>query len=166
MIFRPLSMGDINAVAAIEARVSPDPWSAKLFAGELDVHQASRHWLVAEDSEAQIVGFGGTMFVAGEAHVMNIAVSPDHARKGIARRLLARLITEAIERGSEALTLEVRVSNEPAIALYRQFKLAPVGARPRYYPDGENALILRAIDIDQPLYAEVLARGFLELGSQ
>ena len=78
---------------------------------------------------------------------MNVAVRPDRKRQGIARRLLIAAFADALDRGVEHLTLEVRVSNDQARNLYQQLGFAPVGLRPRYYPDGEDALILSAHDI-------------------
>ncbi|MDA3039935.1 MAG: ribosomal protein S18-alanine N-acetyltransferase [Actinomycetota bacterium] len=151
--FRP---DDVAAVAAIEAVASPDPWTPALFEGELSVLPALRHWLVAceaADDRPEVVGFVGMMFVPDdtgahpEGHVMNVAVRPDRKRQGIARRLLIEAFADALARGVEHLTLEVRVSNDPARSLYHQLGFAPVGLRPRYYPDGEDALILWAHDI-------------------
>ena len=68
------------------------------------------------------------------------------------------LIATALERGMRHLTLEVRVGNEPALALYRRFGMAPVGVRPNYYPvTGDDALIMWVRDIDSPEYADRLA---------
>lgn len=158
LVFRELQETDLDAVASLEASVSPEPWSRQLFAGELQVHTAERHWLVAEERspEPTILGFGGVMYALDDAHLMNIAVDPEHQGGGVGRRLLANLVLEAIERGARNLTLEVRVSNASAIALYRRFRLAPVGSRPRYYPDGEDALILWAHDIDRPGYRSLV----------
>ena len=156
VLVREFRSTDVAAVAAIEAVASPDPWTPALFEGELSVLPALRHWLVACDTASdrnEVVGFVGMMFVPDEVgaypegHVMNVAVRPDHARRGIARRLLIEAFADAIARGVEHLTLEVRVSNEPARNLYQQLGFAPVGLRPRYYPDGEDALILWAHDI-------------------
>ena len=164
IVFRELTADDLDDVARLEARVSTEPWSRELFAGELSVHQAERHWLVAEErsTDRAILGFGGVMYALEDAHVMNIAVDPEHQGLGLGRRLLANLVLEAIERGARNLTLEVRVGNAAAIALYRRFRLAPVGSRPRYYPDGEDALILWAHDIDQPGYQQLVEQQLVE----
>jgi len=144
-----MDRADIAAVAAIEAAVSPEPWSAALFEGEFTVDAPSRHWLVAETSD-RIVGFAGMMFVGlddpeAEGHLMNIAVAPQMRRSGIARRLCDDLFAVAADAGVDAITLEVRASNSGAIGLYRSFGFAPVGNRPGYYrnPDGtkEDGLI-------------------------
>lgn len=155
IVLRDMVEADLDAVAAIEASVSEEPWSRSLFSGEFDVHPAERHWLVASDAD-RIVGFGGMRYVAEDAHLMNLAVAPASARSGIGRRLVVALSLEAIERGARNLTLEVRSDNEAAKALYFGLKLAPVGLRPDYYRGGHDALVLWAHDIDQPEYRTML----------
>ncbi len=146
---RAMTPNDIAASAAIEAVASPEPWSVRLFEGEFEVDSATRHWLVAED-DGSVVGFAGMMFVSlgvdgSEGHLMNVAVAPDHRRNGTARTLCEALFSDAADRGVDAITLEVRLSNTGAIALYRQLGFAPVGQRSSYYtnPDGskEDGLI-------------------------
>ncbi len=152
---RGLTAGDIDAVAAIEASVAPSPWSRGLFEGELSLTPAQRLWLVAHCG-AKVVGFAGVMFVGHDVHVMNIAVDPQMQRQGIANRLLASVLRGSIEFGAMNATLEVRKGNTAAMALYRRFRMAPVGIRNRYYDDGEDALILWAHDIGSPEYMELL----------
>lgn len=152
MKIRPFVRSDVPAVAAIEQSVSAEPWSETLFAGEFEMAPAARHWLVAEsEADGTIVAFGGMMFVSDEGHLMNIAVHHDHQRQGIGRKLCTVLFEEARRRGSEALTLEVRVSNGAARELYQSFGFAPVGSRKDYYTnaDGsrEDALILWLYDL-------------------
>lgn len=152
---RPLTEEDLDAVHGIELAVSPDPWSAGLFADELRGDRNDRQWQVATIDDA-IVGFGGLMLVADEAHIMNLAVAPDRQRRGIAARLVAELLTVAGDRGSIAATLEVRDSNRPALALYRRFGFTEAGRRPRYYPDGEDAVIMWVHRIYERKYRELL----------
>lgn len=146
---RTMERSDVAEVAAIEAVVSPEPWSVGLFEGEFALEVSTRHWIVAE-AEGRIVGFAGMMFVGlddagAEGHLMNIAVVPEMWRTGIAGRLCHELFAAAADAGVDAITLEVRVSNVGAIGLYRAFGFAPVGNRPDYYtnPDGtkEDGLI-------------------------
>lgn len=149
VLVRTMERADIAEVAAIEAVASPEPWSIALFEGEFAVDVATRHWVVAVVDDA-IVGFAGMMFVgvddpSAEGHLMNIAVAPAARRSGVAALLCESLFSAAANVGVDAITLEVRVSNEAAIALYRAFGFAPVGNRPDYYrnPDGstEDGLI-------------------------
>ena len=98
------------------------------------------------------------MFIDDESHVNNIAVDPAWQGRGLGAAVLSDLVRTGLARGARHLTLEVRVGNEPAIALYGRFGLAPVGVRPNYYPEtGEDALVMWARDIDTDEYAERLA---------
>jgi [ribosomal protein S18]-alanine N-acetyltransferase len=146
----PMRPDHVEAVAAIEAEASASPWTPGLFRGEFDLPAGSRTWIVAV-RDGSVVGFAGAMYVEDEAHVMNVAVDPAERRQGIGRALFATLADEATRRARH-LTLEVRTSNVAARQLYRRFGLAPAGVRRRYYPDGEDALVMWAHDIDQPAY--------------
>lgn len=143
VLYRPMVESDLDEVAAIEALASPDPWSRTLLAGELDSPTDTNIWLVAEHGAgSSLVGFGGTMVVADEAHIMNIAVHHDHRRRGIGRRLLAELLEAGRARGAVAATLEVRSKNRSAIALYSDLGFRRAGRRRGYYRDGSDALIM------------------------
>ncbi len=159
---RPFEVDDVDAVHRIEVAASPDPWSKSLFADELEGDRADRLWLVAVDratadrAAAVPVGFGGALFITDEVHIMNIAVDPVRQRQGIAAQLLSQLLTMAGDRGSIGATLEVRASNAPAIGLYERFGFSSAGLRPRYYPDGEDAVIMWAHRIYELDYRERL----------
>lgn len=137
----PLRADHIDAVHSIETAATPDPWSRELFASELTGDGNGRLWLVAEE-DGRVVGFGGLLFVVDEAHIMNVAVDPAHQRKGLATTLVSRLLLDAGDRGATGATLEVRVSNMAARNLYKRFGFEEAGRRPRYYPDGEDAMIM------------------------
>ncbi len=154
---RELASDDLDAVAGIEQASNPNPWSRSLFEGELKMSPSERHWIVGLVDDA-VVGFAGAMFVGEDVHVMNVAVDPAVRGRGYGRALLAELLMRCVAQGGRQATLEVRRGNMAAIALYRHFRLGPVGIRSRYYPDGEDALILWAHDIDSADYAAVLLR--------
>ena len=100
-------------------------------------------WLVAVEN-ATVVGYVGSQTVCGETEMMNVAVHPNWRRKGIAEQLIHRLITDLNQMGSTCLSLEVRASNAPAIALYQKLDFRVAGRRPNYYRNPkEDALILR-----------------------
>ena len=143
---RPMTTDDAASVLAIELLSSPDPWTATIIHDELV--GPNRHYLVATDETGHVVGFCGLLAQVGEGHVTNIAVDPGHRARRIAARLLLQSIRWALTQEVRALTLEVRVGNEPAIRLYRRFGFAPVGTRPRYYPNGDDALILWVHGVD------------------
>lgn len=157
LVIRQLHEGDLDAVATIEAARNPSPWSRSLFAAELDLDPSTRHWLVAcpgsPDGPAdggiqgEVIGFGGLMFVLETAHLLNLGVAASHANRGVGYRLCQALLVEAVQREATELTLEVRVSNRPAIALYHKLGMAPVGVRSGYYADGEDAMIFWLHDL-------------------
>ena len=141
MRIRKLVLEDAPAIAELEKRCFSDPWSEKSIASE--VHNPLAYWLVAEDG-GEILGYIGSQSVLDAADVMNLAVSPDHRRKGIGEKLIKALTRYLQENGVIALLLEVRVSNAPAIRLYEKLGFVQVGRRPRYYTNPrEDALILR-----------------------
>ena len=109
-------------------------------------------------AEHEIVGYAGVMLIAGDGHITNVGVDPDHPRRAIATRMLLVLARRALAEGAEALTLEVRMSNTGAHELYRRFGFVPAGVRKNYYSDSnEDALIMWANDIDTPAYRSLLA---------
>lgn len=135
-----MTVDDIEPVLAIEVLSSPDPWSIGIVTDEL--HGPNRRYVVAVDDEGAVVGFCGLLAQVGEGHVTNIAVAPTHRSRRIAARLLLDNIRWTLTQEVRALTLEVRVGNEAALRLYRRFGFAPVGTRPHYYANNDDALIL------------------------
>ena len=99
-------------------------------------------WLVAEE-EGAVLGYVGSQTVLDETDMMNLAVHPDCRRRGIASSLIDALLSRLKERGSRCLKLEVRVSNEAAIAVYESMGFGKLGLRKNYYRNPrEDALIL------------------------
>ena len=131
----------IAQVAALEKICFSDPWSENSVASELKNPLSC--WLVAEE-DGVVAGYVGSQTVIDESDMMNIAVHPDHRRKGIAEALVMELVEALKKRESQCLTLEVRASNEPAKALYEKLGFEQVGLRKNYYRNPkEDALILR-----------------------
>ncbi|CAN5685391.1 hypothetical protein BH24ACT26_BH24ACT26_02200 [soil metagenome] len=141
----------LRRVLSIEARVYPRPWSASLFLAELS-QRGSRTYLVAR-YDGEVVGYCGMMFMAKEAHVTNIAVDPDFHGRKVGTRLLLAIVTEAIAKGSDTISLEVRVSNVVAQAMYEKFGFSAVGFRKGYYIEThEDALVMVAKEADSTDY--------------
>jgi [ribosomal protein S18]-alanine N-acetyltransferase len=138
MRVRQLAYSDLPAVLAIERRSFQTPWSLAMFV--LELSRPSGICLAAAH-EDRLIGYLVCSRYADVWHLMNVAVPPEHRRRGIARRLLERLFEES---GPDArYTLEVRTSNHAAIAMYERFGFQPAGHRRRYYHDnGEDALIM------------------------
>ena len=155
----------LRAVLKIEQQVYPRPWSLGLFLSELAL-RSTRVYLVAKSGPA-VVGYAGLMLTGSDGHVTTIAVDPECHRSGIGTRLLLALTREGIAAGCTALTLEVRVSNEAAQAMYRMFGYAPAGVRKNYYSEtNEDAIVMWAHDVDLPAYADRLDAIHAELASR
>ena len=145
----PMRRRHLRSVLRIEAQVYPRPWSLSLFMSELALRSTRAYYVARVDSA--VVGYAGLMLGVDEAHVTTIAVDPSWHRRKIATRLLLVLAGEAIQRGASSLTLEVRVGNKEAQALYRRFGFGPAGIRKNYYVEtNEDALVMWANDVDQP----------------
>lgn len=135
---RRLVYSDLPAVLSIERRSFPTPWSLAMFV--LELSKPSGVCLAAE-SYGDLAGYLVCSRYADVWHLMNVAVVPERRREGIARILIERMLDQV---GAGArLTLEVRASNGPAIAMYERFGFRLAGTRRRYYHDnGEDALIM------------------------
>lgn len=141
MIITKMSSEHVPQIALLEKMCFHDPWSENSISSELN--NSLSLWLVALDGES-VVGYVGSQTVLGWTDMMNVAVHPDYRRKGIAEQLVVSLENELKNRESTCLTLEVRVSNEPAKSLYDKLGFAEVGRRKNYYRNPrEDALILR-----------------------
>ncbi len=163
LVIEPMQRRDLRAVLRIEKQVYTRPWTLPLYRGELAMPVERRAYRVAR-SGGRLVGYGGLMFEPDEAHVTTLAVDPGWQRHHIGATLLLVLIREAVRRGKEHLTLEVRMSNEAARGLYQRFGFAPAGVRRNYYAEvGEDALIMWLHDAHLPAYADRLAAIEAEL---
>ena len=141
MIIEKMNATHVPQIAELEKLCFSDPWSEKSIGSELNNRLS--YWLVAMEGDT-LVGYVGSQSVLGESDMMNIAVHPEHRRKGIAEALVLALVAGLSEKGNHSLMLEVRVSNDPAIALYEKLGFVQVGRRPNYYRNPkEDALILR-----------------------
>ncbi len=128
-------------VAQLEARCFHDPWDLDSILYECK--NPLSLWFVAVEDNS-VVGYVGSQSVMGEADMMNLAVEPSYRRNGIAQALVEHLIQALEERKVHSLALEVRVSNEPAKALYAKLGFRQVGLRKNYYRNPkEDAMILR-----------------------
>jgi [ribosomal protein S18]-alanine N-acetyltransferase len=135
---RRLAYSDLPAVISIERRSFPTPWSLAMFV--LELSKPSSICLAATEGD-ELLGYLVCSRYDRVWHLMNVAVAPERRRAGIARTLIGRLVDEG--GGELPFTLEVRVSNRPAIAMYERLGFLPAGVRPRYYQDnGEDALIM------------------------
>jgi ribosomal-protein-alanine N-acetyltransferase len=143
---RKMDYSDLPSVLAIEALNYEFPWSEGVFK---DCFRAINYvnW-VCEAPDDVVVGYCIISVVAGEAHIMNISVSPDFQRQGAGRKMLLHLIEFARPR-AEKLFLEVRPSNPGAIHLYRKTGFREIGIRKNYYPakSGREDAIMFELDL-------------------
>ena len=138
---RGLNAHDLDAVDEIERASYPTPWSRAMFAAELQ--KPSSLSLGAFGDLGVLLGYAIVSRYVDAWHVMNIAVAPDFRRRGIAQTLLERVFEVTSSDQRRGYTLEVRVSNEDAIRLYRRLGFEPRGVRRAYYTDNrEDALIM------------------------
>src|SRR5438552_3700944 len=137
---RPLAITDLNDIEAIEKRAYRTPWSRSMFASELA--KPTSVCLGAFEGE-RLVGYIVNSRYVDAWHVMNVAVDPERQRRGIATQLLEKLFELTLDDERRGYTLEVRVSNTDAIALYEKLGFEPRGVRRGYYTDNrEDALIM------------------------
>jgi [ribosomal protein S18]-alanine N-acetyltransferase len=151
-----MGVGDIPAVLEIERASFTTPWPPEAFQQELRHNRLARY-TVARQANA-VVGYAGVWLMVDEAHVTTFAVHPDWRRQGIGRRLLLAMFIVAEELAATRMTLEVRVSNLAAQALYEANGFAIAGRRERYYTDdGEDAYVMTT----PPLHSAAM-RGPME----
>ena len=140
-IIIPMAQVHLPQVAELEKVCFSDPWPLSVLESELKTPLSL--WLVAVHGET-VVGYVGSQSVLGESDMMNLAVRAEARRCGIAEALVGELCTRLQNGGNTMLTLEVRTSNAPALALYEKLGFFSVGLRPRYYVHPvEDAHILR-----------------------
>lgn len=137
----PMRREDVNQVLGIEREVFPVPWSRRAFLNEVEDAEISVARVARE--RGRVVGYAIAWKVVDELHIGNIAVAPPVQRRGVGRAILAHLLEAAQEQGLAYATLEVRISNAPAIALYERFGFRPIALRRGFYPDnGEDAMVM------------------------
>ena len=149
---RPMRPEDVDQVHAIECLSFPLPWPRESFIREICEIDNSHLLIVSEDEDragapetsgAGVMGYACWWEVVDECHITNFAVAPEHRRKGVADFLIERILEDARRKGLLRATLEVRLGNAAAIALYEKWGFTAAAMRPRYYPDNrEDALVM------------------------
>jgi ribosomal-protein-alanine N-acetyltransferase len=141
--FRTMTIADIPAVIRVERASFPTPWTRQAFYNELAYNQFAHYSVVVKNE--QVIGYVGMWLIMNEAHITNIAIHPDYRGKGYGEQTLNHAMEVARRHGADRMTLEVRVSNHIAQALYQKKGFEPTGRRPCYYTDNhEDALIMWA----------------------
>lgn len=146
--FSPMTHSDLDQVMEIERDSFPLPWTRQSYANEI-VNPASIY--IAGKHNDELVSYAGAWIIMGEAHITTIAVARRWQGKGLGRQAFAELARQTILAGANRITLEVRVSNDRAIRIYRKFSLKMVGRRRGYYSDNnEDAAIYWLNDVNDP----------------
>ena len=137
----PMNADHLEELERLERICFSRPWSKRMLGEELENQCAA--FLVAEDENGTVLGYAGLLVMLDEGYITNVAVFPEYRRLGVAAKIIEVYMNFAAANGLAFLTLEVRPSNEAAIALYRRFGFEEVGRRKNYYDlPKEDALIL------------------------
>ncbi|MDE0637974.1 MAG: ribosomal protein S18-alanine N-acetyltransferase [Candidatus Poribacteria bacterium] len=140
--FERMQQKDLEQVMAIEEEAFPDPWSKSFFTQELRKRKTYIHLYIVRLNN-EVIGYIVFYLFRGEGHIMNIAVTSEYRRRGVAKYLLASALEVVRKNAGEEVFLEVSVNNTAAQELYKQFGFEVYGIRKRYYSNGEDAYVLR-----------------------
>jgi ribosomal-protein-alanine N-acetyltransferase len=169
LALRAMRPADVPAVMAIERAAFDTGWAPTAFERELSTNQMARYIVLARgEGEAEtLIGFAGLWLMLDEAHVVTVALAPAERRRGLGRLLVHGLVTLAMESGMSVATLECRVSNDVARALYGRYGFYEVGMRKKYYSDnGEDGVIMTTELLASEAYERRLAKLAAELGER
>ena len=140
LLIREMRAADVEAVSKIESEAFSMPWSARDF---LEMVEADYAYYYVAEADGNLAGCCGIRNMAGEGEITNVVVAADYRKKGIGRKMMEYMLERAKENGMGACTLEVRVSNRPAIRLYESLGFKGEGVRPGFYDKPkEDALIM------------------------
>jgi ribosomal-protein-alanine N-acetyltransferase len=165
LVLRRMRPHDIDPVVVIDEAVYSRPWSAQTWRRELA--DAQRHHLVATRG-ADVVGHAGMLLVVDQVHLTTVAVAPASQGAGVATALVLELLDEALARGVDEATLEVRASDRRAQRMYSRLGFAPAGIRRRYYTDPvDDAIVMwlselgdaRTAERHEPIRSALLERS-------
>jgi ribosomal-protein-alanine N-acetyltransferase len=144
LVLRPMAVGDVDEVHALERSVFPHPWSRANF---MDSLTSGYDAWVARDGAGLLAGYFLVMYAPDEVHLLDVAVCAARQGKGLGRYLLDRIAARARAMRMESILLEVRPSNGRALQVYRRYGYAEIGRRKGYYPAGdgrrEDAIVMR-----------------------
>ncbi len=137
---RPLAVGDLVAMEAMQRAALPDPFTPGELALELERSHARN--LAAFDADGRLCGAVLGWLIVGELQIHQVVVASEARRAGIGRALVEAILARVVAEGARIATLEVRQSNEAARQLYARLGFATDGLRRRYSPDGEDAVLM------------------------
>ena len=142
IFIRPMTRDDVDKVVEIEKEAyGPHHWAKSSFYDEMSNNLAK--YYIAKTPEGELVGYAGTWHIIDEGHITTIAVKKAYMRNHIGEAIIHKILEYCYSDGVKYLTLEVRVSNIPAIKLYEKYGFQSLGTRKGYYQDNnEDALIM------------------------
>ena len=184
-VVEPMRVEHLDQVRRIERVCFPTPWPRNAYGREIEKNERARYLVVRTTSEPaqeprrqfpmslfslgrsearDVVAYCGVWVMLDEAHITTIAVDPDYRRLGLGQLLIIQMARIALQARATRMTLEVRMSNEHAQALYRKYGFSDGGVRPRYYSDDfEDALIMRSEDLSSCSFAKRIDAGEADL---
>ena len=136
---RPAATGDVTAVHRLEQSSFPSPWRREFFESEL---RAEGRFNLVATRNGDLVAYVFGMWFLDEMHINKIAVVEKERRRGVAALLMDRCFTFARANGIKMISLEVRKSNTGAQQFYKHLQFRSAYVRPKYYPDGEAAVVM------------------------
>lgn len=145
--FTGMQLKHLEQVLAIENYSFPTPWTPNAFEYEL-VKNDFAHYVVALDKDGQVIGYAGMWVLFDEAHVTSVATRREFRGRGLGTALMLEIMGQALLRGANKMTLEVRPSNQVARRLYQGLGFVEKGIRKQYYADTkEDAIIMWKYDL-------------------
>jgi len=133
-------LADLEKIHECEMTCFESPWSFAMLYEDI-VENNNTVYLVVE-LNGEIIGYGGMWIVLDEAHITNVCILPGHREKGYAKQLMKALSRASKEHGAASMSLEVRVSNKPALKLYKKCGFSIQGLRKKYYKNNEDAYVM------------------------
>ena len=143
-VIRRIRENDIEKIAVLEMEIFPDPWSAKSIK---DTHENNSACILGAYQEDVLIGYVIFYYVLNEGEIARIAVSPSHRRQGVADQIFVSLLDFCTENNIERILLDVRISNESAIALYRKCGFSEDGIRKNFYDNPKEHALLMSVDV-------------------
>ena len=168
-VFTPMLLADVDAVSVLEPLCFPSPWPASTYRHELQQNRRAFYWVLrprnpAIAAQTPLVAYGGYWLMGEEAHIVTLASPPGWRRRHLGERLLLEMLAQARTQGATQATLEVRVGNHAAQALYQKQGFIEIGRRKRYYRDnGEDALLYTLFRLDDNRIWQPLAHRLAKL---
>lgn len=133
-------LADLERVYECETICFESPWTFAMLYEDI-IENPNTVYLVVE-LDGVVIGYGGMWVIADEAHITNVCILPEYRGKGYAKELMMALSKACLEKGASGMTLEVRVSNKPALKLYKRCGFTIQGLRKKYYQNSEDAYVM------------------------